>query len=124
MNPATAVRCISTVLLLTFAGAVPAAEYPPPVDGDFIARDFAFATGERLSELKLHYRTIGTPQRDATGVVRNAVLILHGTGGTGAGFLSQTFAGQLFGAGQAPDATPYVLVLAGGFGAATSRKPS
>ena len=54
MNPATAVRCISTVLLLTFAGAVPAAEYPSPVDGDFIARDFAFATGERLSKLKLH----------------------------------------------------------------------
>src|SRR2546428_11179440 len=103
MNPATAVRCISTVLLLTFAGAVPAAEYPPPVDGDFIARVFAFAIGERLSELKLHYRTIGTPRRDAPGIVRNRVLILHGPGGPGAGFLPQTFAGQSFAAGPTLD---------------------
>ena len=60
-------------------------EYPPPSEGDFVARDFRFATGETLPSLNLHYRTIGTPQRDASGVVRNAVLILHGTGGTGAG---------------------------------------
>jgi len=77
-----------------------------------------------LSELKLHYRTIGTPQRDATGVVRNAVLILHGTGGTGAGFLSQTFAGQLFGAGQILDATRYFIVLPDGIGHGKSSKPS
>src|SRR5947208_3940988 len=124
MNPATAVRCISTVLLLTFAGAVPAAEYPPPVDGDFVARDFAFATGERLSELKLHYRTLGTPRRDASGVVRNAVLILHGTGGTGAGFLSQTFGGELFGPGQLLDATRYFIVLPDGIGHGKSTRPS
>ena len=101
-----------------------AAEYPAPVDGDFIARDFVFSTGERLPELKLHYRTIGAPQRDASGVVRNAVLILHGTGGTGSGFLSQTFAGQLFGAGQILDATRYFIVLPDGIGHGKSSKPS
>ena len=72
----------------------------------------------------LHYRTIGTPQRDASGIVRNAVLILHGTGGTGAGFLSQTFAGQLFGAGQILDATRYFIVLPDGIGHGKSSKPS
>src|SRR5260221_8383892 len=63
-------------------------DYPAPVEADFVAHGFKFGTGEELPELKLHYRTIGTPQRDASGVVRNAVLILHGTGGSGAGFLS------------------------------------
>src|SRR5712691_1179184 len=67
------------------------ADYPAPIEGDFIARNFTFGTGETLPELKLHYRTIGTPQRDASGMVRNAVLIGHGTGGTGAAFLSRTF---------------------------------
>src|SRR6266516_4570207 len=87
--------------------AQPRVDVPAPVEGDFIARHFAFGTGETLPELKLHYRTIGTPQRDGAGVVRNAVLILHGTGGSGSGFLSQTFGGQLFGPGQILDATRY-----------------
>src|SRR5256886_1834961 len=101
-----------------------AAEYPAPVEGDFIAKNFVFETGDRLPELKLHYRTIGTPVRDASGAVRNAVLILHGTGGTGAGFLSQTFGGQLFGAGQILDATRYFIVLPDGIGHGKSSKPS
>src|SRR5207248_8689969 len=106
------------------SGLARAAEYPAPVEGDFVARDFAFATGERLPELRLHYRTIGTPRRDASGIVRNAVLILHGTGGSGSGFLSQTFAGQLFGAGQILDATRYFIVLPDGIGHGKSSKPS
>src|SRR5207248_6043791 len=106
------------------SGLARAAEYPAPVEGDFVARDFAFATGERLPELRLHYRTIGTPRRDASGIVRNAVLILHGTGGSGAGFLSPTFAGQLFGAGQILDATRYFIVLPDGIGHGRSSKPS
>src|SRR5262245_745835 len=109
--------------LVAAAGAV-AAEYPAPVEGDFIAKNFVFDTGDRLPELKLHYRTIGTPVRDASGSVRNAVLILHGTGGTGAGFLSQTFAGQLFGAGQILDATRYFIVLPDGIGHGKSTRPS
>src|SRR2546427_13129825 len=65
-------------------GAQPArgqTTFPAPVEADYIARNFTFGTGETLPELRLHYRTIGAPQRDGSGVVRNAVLILHGTGG-------------------------------------------
>src|SRR5215212_3526448 len=98
--------------------------FPPPVDGDFVARDFRFGTGERLPSLNLHYRTVGTPRRDASGVVRNAVLILHGTGGTGEAFLSRTFAGELFGAGQLLDATRYFIILPDGIGHGKSTKPS
>src|SRR5262245_21152866 len=71
--------------------------YPQPVEGDFILRDFKFDSGETLPELKLHYRTIGELKRDASGVARNAILIMHGTGGSGAGFLSNQFGGALFG---------------------------
>src|SRR5438132_10923384 len=111
MTSTHARRLVSAALLIAVAVPLWAADYPPPAEGDFVVRDFVFGSGERLSEMKLHYRTIGTPQRDPSGVVRNAVLILHGTGGTGAGFLTPTFAGQLFGAGQLLDATRYFIVL-------------
>ena len=101
-----------------------AANYPPPTEADFAIREFTFGTGEKLPTLNLHYRTIGTPRRDASGTVRNAVLILHGTGGTGSGFLSQTFAGQLFGPGQLLDATRYFIILPDGIGHGKSSKPS
>ena len=126
-------RFRSTAISLAFAWMLVArpawaqpgpAGYPTPVEGEYIARDFRFGTGETLPALKLHYRTIGTPQRDASGVVRNAVLILHGTGGSGAGFLSAGFAGQLFGAGQLLDATRYFIVLPDGIGHGKSSKPS
>ncbi len=97
---------------------------PAPTDGDFVVRDFRFGTGETLPSLNLHYRTLGTPRRDASGVVRNAVLILHGTGGTGAGFLSRTYGGELFGAGQLLDATRYFIILPDGIGHGKSSKPS
>ncbi len=98
--------------------------FPAPTEGDYVARNFSFGTGDMLPEVKLHYRTIGTPQRDASGVVRNAVLILHGTGGTGQGFLSPTFGGMLFGAGQPLDATKYFIVIPDGIGHGKSTKPS
>jgi homoserine O-acetyltransferase len=104
--------------------AHPVAAQPQPVEGDYVARDFRFGTGDALPELKLHYRTLGTPQRDAAGIVRNAVLILHGTGGSGAGFLSRTFGGELFGPGQLLDATRYFIVLPDGIGHGKSSKPS
>jgi homoserine O-acetyltransferase/O-succinyltransferase len=106
------------------AAAVHAADYPAPVEGDFVLRDFRFANGQTLPELRIHYRTLGNPQKDARGVVRNAVLIGHGTGGTGAQFLRAEFAGELFGAGQLLDATRYFIVLADGIGHGKSSKPS
>jgi homoserine O-acetyltransferase/O-succinyltransferase len=113
-----------TALFVFVALRATAADFPAATEHDFVARDFTFASGETLPSLTLHYRTIGTPRRDAGGVVRNAVLILHGTGGTGAGFLSQTFGGQLFGAGQLLDATKYFIVLPDGIGHGKSSKPS
>jgi homoserine O-acetyltransferase/O-succinyltransferase len=112
------------LISLATAPAAVAADFPAPVDGDFVARDFRFGSGETLPALNLHYRTIGTPQRDASGVVRNAVMILHGTGGTGAAFLSQTFGGELFGAGQVLDAAHYFIILPDGIGHGKSSKPS
>jgi homoserine O-acetyltransferase len=117
-------RVLCLVSLLFVASAARAATYPTPVEGDFVIRDFTFGTGETLPSLNIHYRTIGTPKRDASGVVRNAVLILHGTGGTGAGFLNQTFGGELFGADQLLDATRYFIVLPDGIGHGRSSKPS
>jgi len=76
-----------------------------PAEGNFTVHDFKFESGEVLPELKLHYRTLGSPKRDAAGVVRNAVLVLHGTGGSGAAFLSEQFAGELFRPGQLLDAS-------------------
>jgi homoserine O-acetyltransferase len=76
-----------------------------------VVRDFRFAGGETLPELRLHYRTLGRPRRDAAGVVRNAVLVLHGTGGAGTQFLGANFAGELFGPGQPLDTARYYVVL-------------
>src|SRR6202035_2886364 len=91
---------LSYMLGLVFVAMMRAAVYPVPSEGDWIAKNFKFTTGETLPELRLHYTTIGKPERDAGGKVLNAVLILHGTGGTGRGFLTETFAGELFGPGQ------------------------
>ena len=108
-------------------GAVAAgaeASYPPPVQGDFLLKDFRFASGESLPELRIHYRTFGTPRADAHGVVHNAVLILHGTGGSGASLVRAEFAGELFAAGQPLDAAKYFIVLPDGIGHGHSSKPS
>ena len=98
--------------------------YPPPVEGDYTINDFKFRSGETLPELKLHYFTIGTPAKDNSGVTRNAVLIMHGTGGTGAQFFSAQFADILFGLGQLLDATKYFIILPDAIGHGRSSKPS
>jgi homoserine O-acetyltransferase len=111
-------------LALLAALAARAADYPTPVEGDYSIRDFRFTSGETLPELRLHYRTLGQPRRDAAGRVDNAVLILHGTGGSGAQFLRPEFAGELFRAGGVLDAARYYIILADGIGHGGSSKPS
>src|ERR1051325_6111011 len=112
------------LFLLATTGVARAAEFPPAVEHDYVAHDFRFGTGETLPALTMHYRTIGSPQKNGAGVVTNAVLVLHGTGGTGGGFLGQGFGGQLFGAGQPLDATRYFIILPDGIGHGKSSKPS
>ena len=101
-----------------------AADYPKPAEGDYLIRDFRFTSGESLLELRIHYRALGTPRRDARGVVRNAVLILHGTTGSSTQFLGPEFAGELFGPGEPLDAARYFIVLPDGIGHGRSSKPS
>jgi homoserine O-acetyltransferase len=92
--------------------------------GDFTMRDFRFADGSVLPELRIHYTTLGRPRKDASGAVRNGVLILHGTTGSGRGFLSPTFAGELFGPGQLLDSATHFIILPDGIGTGASSKPS
>jgi homoserine O-acetyltransferase len=110
--------------LLLGTAPVPQSERPAVTEGDFVLRDFRFESGEVLPELRLHYRTLGKPQKDASGRVRNAVLIMHGTGGTGAQFMGANFAGELFGRGQPLDAGQFYLILPDDIGHGRSSKPS
>jgi homoserine O-acetyltransferase/O-succinyltransferase len=98
--------------------------YPQQFEGDWNMPDFTFQSGETLASLRLHYITLGSPARGGDGRVRNAVLILHGTGGTGRNFLSSEFGGELFGKGQPLDATRYYIILPDAIGTGGSTKPS
>jgi homoserine O-acetyltransferase len=115
---------VRILIILALTARVAVAQAPPPAEADFVIRDFRFASGETLPELRLHYRTVGTPRRDASGKVRNAVLVLHGTGGTGAQFAGANFAGELFGPGQPLDAATYFIVMPDNIGHGKSSKPS
>jgi homoserine O-acetyltransferase len=92
--------------------------------GDFIMHNFRFTDGSVLPELRIHYTTLGSPRKDASGVVRNAVLVLHGTTGNGRGFLTPAFAGELFGPGQLLDSATHFIILPDGIGTGQSSKPS
>lgn len=111
-------------LVVTFAGPAAAAAYPAPTEADYVIKNFKFTSGETLPELRIHYRTLGKPVKDARGIVRNAVLIGHGTGGSGANFIRPEFAGELFGAGQPLDASRFFIVMPDGIGHGKSSKPS
>jgi homoserine O-acetyltransferase len=115
----------SLIAIMLFASvAIDAAQYPTPIERDLVLKDFRFTSGETLPQLRIHYRTLGEPRRDAKGIVRNAVLILHGTTGSGAQFIRPEFAGELFGAGQPLDAAQFFIVLPDGIGHGKSSKPS
>ncbi len=112
-------------LALAMALAAHAQIVPPaPVHGDAVLRDFRFASGESLPELKLHYVTLGRKLDDGRGRTVNAVLVLHGTGGSSAQFLGPRFAGALFGPGQPLDASRTFLVIPDSVGHGDSSKPS
>jgi len=117
---------LSLCLLACLTAFAPPQNAPAltPTEGSVIIRDFGFTSGETMAELRLHYRTLGSPRRDAQGRVSNAVLILHGTGGTGAQFLTPVFAGELFGPGQLLDAARYYIILPDAIGHGRSSKPS
>jgi len=100
------------------------AALPQPREADLVVHDFHFRSGESLPILRLHYMTLGEPARDAAGEVTNAVLILHGTGGSGRQFLSPQFAGELFAPGQLLDARRYFIILPDDIGHGKSSKPS
>ena len=98
--------------------------WPNLREGDLVLKDFAFASGEILPELKLHYRTLGTEKRNAAGEIINGVVLLHGTSGSGADWLRPSLANELFGAGQPLDASKYFIILPDGIGRGGSSKPS
>ena len=122
MNPT--IRIFVFFLFILVARFAFAADYPAPTESDFTIRDFKFASGETLPELRLHYRTLGKPEKDAQGKTTNAVLIMHGTTGSGAQFIRPEFAGELFGKDQLLDATKFFIVLPDGIGHGKSSKPS
>ena len=103
------------------AGAASAAE---PQAGDVDIANYAFSDGQTLPSLKLHYLTLGTPRRDASGAIVNAVLLLHGTTGTAEAFLKPRFLQSLYGPGEPLDTDKFFLVIPDGIGAGGSSKPS
>jgi homoserine O-acetyltransferase len=114
-------------IALALAAAGASAQTAPAytgVPGDYVAQNFKFGTGETLPALKLHYLTLGTPHRNASGQVDNAVLLLHGTGGNAHSLFSPVFSTVLFGPGQPLDITKYYLIFPDDIGQGDSSKPS
>jgi len=122
MNPT--IRIFALLLSILDTSFALATDYPAPMESDYTIRDFKFASGETLPELRLHYRTLGKPEKDAQGKTTNAVLIMHGTTGSGAQFIRPEFAAELFGKDQPLDATKFFIVLPDGIGHGKSSKPS
>ena len=119
------IRALSVALLLLAApSAFAQTPWPSQREGDFVIKDFRFASGEVLSELKLHYRTLGTARRNAAGEIINGVVLLHGTSGSGADWLRPSLGDELFGPGQPLDAAKYFIILPDGIGRGGSSKPS
>jgi homoserine O-acetyltransferase len=110
-------RLLLAALGAALAAASMAAEFPAPVQGSWVAKDFKFHTGETIAELKLHYTTVGAPGGEP-------VLVLHGTTGSAASMLTPAFAGELYGPGQPLDAAKYFLIIPDALGHGQSAKPS
>ena len=115
---------IFLTLILFFCRLALAAGFPALAEADYIIQNFQFDSGQTLPELRLHYRTLGEPKRDAKGRVTNAILILHSTGGSSEQFLNDHFAGVLFNPGQLLDPEKYFIIIPDSIGHGKSSKPS
>lgn len=115
---------LSILIVFIYQFCFPQKTYSQPIEGDYLIKEFTFEKGETMKDVKLHYRTIGQIKKDKNGKVTNAVLIMHGTTGSGKGFLSDRFAGGLFGKGQLLDANEYFIILTDAIGHGNSSKPS
>ncbi len=123
VNMNSTIRLFASLSLIIAASVLTAAAFPP-AEGDYAIRDFKFTSGETFPQLKIHYRTLGKINKDASGKVTNAVLITHGTTGSGGQFIRPEFAGELFGKDQPLDATKFFIVMPDGIGHGKSSKPS
>lgn len=118
-------RLIVFLLLLLAGAPAAAADYAAQArEGDVGLPNFRFSDGQRLAQLRVHYLTLGTPRRDSAGRITNAVMVLHGTGGSGRQFLQPQFADELYGPGQPLDLARYFVILPDGIGHGKSSKPS
>jgi homoserine O-acetyltransferase len=118
-------RCLSSVLLVCATPAAAQVDYAAQLkEGDYVASNFAFRSGEKIARLNMHYATLGTPRKDRSGRVANAVMVLHGTGASGRQFLAPHFANELFGPGQPLDIRRYYVILPDNIGHGKSSKPS
>lgn len=130
MNGMPRFLCLAGLLAAAFTLSaqqpLPRAHQPswPTTEGDFVIHNFRFADGEVLPSLRLHYTTLGHLEKNAAGVAANAVLIIHGTGGTGHQFLSPIFAGPLYGPGEPLDLRNHYIILPDLIGHGKSSKPS
>jgi homoserine O-acetyltransferase len=115
---------IGLFALLAAQAATPTLKSWPTHEQDILLKDFRFADGERLPTVRMHLTTLGTPHRNAAGQIANAVMVLHGTGGTGKQFLQPQFADELYGPGQPLDITRYYVILPDNLGHGGSSKPS
>lgn len=120
----------SLVLALALQASPTIAPPPAPpsqwqtTEADFTAHNVRFGTGETLPDVRIHYSTLGHPHRNAHGDIDNAVMLLHGTGGTGHQFLAPQFANELFGPGQPLDIQRYWIIMPDNVGHGASSKPS
>jgi len=117
-------RLLGVFAFVAMATVLNGADYPTPEERTFVIRDFEFRSGELLPEVKMHVCTLGKPARDAGGIVRNAVMVLHGTTGSSRNFLRKDFAGELFGKGQLLDVERYFIIIPDNLGHGQSTKPS
>jgi len=117
-------KFLVSISVILFSFNMLGQDYPTPVEGDYVIDEFKFESGEKLENLNLHYTTLGNPTKGEDGKVNNAILIKHGTTGTGHQFLSSKYAGNLFGPGQTLDANKYYIILTDDIGHGKSSKPS